>query len=589
MLPLLLALTASAATGWNPTDAKAIAHFNDGLTLLQQAAPEKAEKSFRKAKKAEASGMVEHMLATALLRQNRSDEAIAMYSGLAESFADEPEVWAGYSESLFVGEEFDAALEAAERGVTLAPDNYNAQQGALSADLRLGNYEDARKRLTAYEKVGEQGYPGCLWVTLALELEDESLAQQKFADCEAHAEPGYVEGIRMSLAANGWDWSQASNSARAVGADRFADLTRVMDLVEQGRTDEGLAAANASIEAHGMSPGLQMIRGILLIDSGDSEAGLKDLEAVFGSEDWVDAERGGTLTGVLTAKSKRAWDINVTTAVVYAAAIYEEQGRADEADALIERTSERVGSQAPLQIARAELDLRRGKAAAWDHVVAALPEITSPSNSASHIGNLLFEFGGAPEAVVAWAETTADSGVVKNAMSGAANRKEYAPCLRMVQARAERFGHAEPKVGHICAVGAEDAEAATVYLKLAVQADQASPPTVQNHLAWLINAGDKDGASAVLDTAGHVLDEGLRNDMHARLLLGNGDPDALLTAANQPGVSPGARYNAGIELYNAQRYDEAQPLIEGACPELTGNAQAHCKQALDAVRKAPRP
>lgn len=581
---------AVAAPGWNPTHEKAIAHFNDGLALLGQAAPEKAEKLFRKAMKIEASGMTEHMLATAILRQNRADEAIVMYAGLAETYPDEPEAWAGYSESLFVGEQFNDARQAALRGVDLEPANYNAQQAALSADLRLGSYDDARARLTQYAADAEPGYPDCLWVTLALEVKEEALARDHFPACEAHTEQSIAEGVRMGLASHGWNWSEAGNSARSIGADRYADLARIMDLLEQGRLEEGLSAANAAIEAHGSSPGIQLLRGIILIQGGNKEAGLTDLEAVLESDDWVDAERGGTVTGVLTASSKTAWDLNVTTAVAYAAAIYEEQGKSEKAQELIARTTAKVGTQAPLQVAQAELTLSRGDASGWQHVTEALPKLGESRNAAAHVGELLFAYPDAPEAVLAWAAAHGDAGVLANALAGSANRGDYDSCLRLVTAKSERDKRTaqDDQLGYVCSVGLKDADRAEIWLAHALKSKSAKSVTVQNHLAFLVNSGNADRARAVLATAGEVLDEPVRHDMAARLLLGTGNGDALLTAVGKPGVTPNVRFNAGVELYNAGRYDDAQPLFEGTCPELTGAAQDSCEQALAAVKTAPR-
>ncbi|TNE84274.1 MAG: tetratricopeptide repeat protein [Deltaproteobacteria bacterium] len=580
----LLALLAHAAPGWTPTSAKAAEAYNDAVDLLNQAAPEKAEKLLKKAMKTESSGMIRQIHAASVLRQNRADEAIALYAELAEEYPDQPEVWAGYSEALFVGEEFDGAREAALRGIDLAPADFNSQQAALQADLRFGDYDASRERLAEYAKVDGSGMSSCLWLRWALETDDEGVARQHLDGCRT-ADPNAARVVETAMAAQGWDWSEAGNQARAMGADRYADLARIMDLVSQGRFDEALVAANAAIEAYGDDPGFRLLRGLTLIEIGEDDAGLADLESVFLSEDWVDAERGGTVTGIVTAKSKAAWDRNVVTAVALALGIYEARGQSEQADELLARTKARVGDASTLEVARTELALLRGEKDAWRHAVAVVDQIDV--NGQNRLGELMFNHANPPAALVTWAATQAPESALRNAMAGATNRGEDAACLTLAEAVVSRFegsGKVDA-IGYSCALRTGDLKRAGTWQARALKSKAATSVQVQNHAVLLIQAEDHAGAKAALDAGSSVLDDAIENDLRAFVLTALGELDGLGALAAKPGVKAATRYNAGVALYQAGKVDEARPLVESACPELEGENKAFCEEALRAMQR----
>jgi tetratricopeptide (TPR) repeat protein len=560
---------------WNFEDPEAMAIYNQGVRALDRAEPSIAEAQFRTALQKEpraASGW--YALALALVNQDRAADAVPILERVSLHHP-RTDVMVELSRAYFAVQDFDSAEQTALGPVMRAPADLRVQNVYQWALLRKGRYDDALASLEMARSVRPLPAWDCLEVRIHADRGDMALANEKMVACRTSDATDLIAAAQAMLS--------------PTGAEETA-LIRARDLADDGRVGEALALMTTwLLNQPNDLPG-RLMRGSLYVNAGDYEAAKKDLHMVFSSGAWVEVEKTGTLSGIVTKGGERQLESQLRRGAALLVLVHAETGTAAEGLTLADRASAQFGDFPALAVARGRALLTLSQRdAAWERVRAALESPTDRAFVLEVAAEMAYQDSqGAPDDVAERVRAAGDWRLHYNVAVGLAN------------------------------AGRDEACSYAVDQGMSVVADDTQGATTLSLLGYgcSLNAGDLDRAGRYADGLGVGVDASFRLE-HARLLAAaQRDEDAIarldlaplpreLTAAADTlrlllymrtdrldqalnlatdGSDPRVLLHLGVKLAAADRV-EARSMLERACPALEGQYQQRCQAVLAELPK----
>ncbi len=593
ILTLLLLLAAGAAHAkppaaeWAPPD-KLIDEYNRAVDALNAGNPAEAERIVSKiVAKAPDCGLALVMLGQARTRLNRPQDALEPLQHAVELFPDESEAHGALAESAFGAQQFQVAETASGRAAELAPTDPVAAAFAVQASLRLGHAEEAVKRL-ARAQIGDADR-ACIHTLLLAETGDTAAAVERFAACDATAEPGIRSMAEAEHAiAVGGGQEALKKSARELGIAGYDLVARGAELVGAGRHAEALPVLEAALVAFPKDVSVRMNLAHAFLELERYKEAEATLGEILASDTWVDVHASGGMSGIVT---KRGEDWMRETQRDAAALLVRVQARASRfgpATKTLADARKRFGDAIELVVAEAELSAEDGRPAdAWALLRAAAAREAGNADLAGAIAWLSVDApSGLDPGMVAYVRAHGETIDRLNLAFGESNGGDHAGCLEDAEAVLAKDPKAPraAEVGYACAVRAELVDRAyPILVQLGTGADRR---VVHDH-ALALQHKDRH-AEALSLLALYPADGEMEPKLRALALRSHVALEQwpeVVTLAAKPGLDPQFQAWVGQELAQAERRNDAARVLGDACPRLSGKDADTCKELLEWVAK----
>ena len=600
-LALLWPLAAAAAPTWEPTGSGADL-YNEGRSYLELKNPRKAEGVFRKLLGEQPEcGICAQGLAYSLLFQNRSAEAKAVLEGAVQRFPEEPQLYTTLSEAAFAAQDFGASRKAAEAAVRLDPESLDAQMALQAVMLRTGDYGGAGKALDAAQLHLPGPELACLEAELALEKKEIAEARELLRECKASAREDLVTTVEGLVAQASGRTAEAGQLMGTLGVDAVSQVVLAADRYNSGDYAGSLAILDVVLRQNPDRLDARIIRGQARAALKDRDGARQDLELAFKGDTWVEVHSTGMMSGILRKSDEEKLDRMVLDGAALLARILVEDGDPKHALEIVGRAkaSARTGGKTPASLIGAEalaLSALKRSTEAWKLLSdAILAGETDPilRETASQLAHA--SLSDAPPVVLAAIRSQGPAAARYNLASALFNYGRPADCFAEVAATppAERLSldastlKLMDQLGYRCAVATEDLKQSDARLAMLglgttgmLPAELAS--TGFNHALMLSEAGRKEDALAVLGRASPT-DKRARQKAQAlrlTLLVDLQRWDEAVAVASDPDADPRDVAWLGSALVQAERPELARPMLTRACPRLTGEDAASCKEIL---------
>lgn len=585
MILVLLCLWSSARADWDPQ--QEIEAFNTGVVSLAEGETEQAEAAFRLALKGEADcGRCAHGLGIALVRQQRLAEARIVLEQAAQRYPERVELRTALAGASFAAQDFDAALAWARQAVGLDPDSLDAQIALQQTLLRQGQTGEARQQLA---RAGRLPGPerACLDILIDAELarppEPSALSY-----CGQAQHPGLASTVHARLGVV--EDRPGVTAAASVGATGVQLVAQALALHQQGADAQALPLLDRALSAEPRRVDARILRAVCRTRLGQLDAALVDLRGLLDADTWVQVHRSGEMSGVLTHSDEEQLRQGVRDGSGLLVSLLVEAGQLDQADATWERARKELGASAGLSAAGVRLRRAQGRLPdAWailEHSLGQWPQDDALTILAGELATL--DPAGQPPAL---AERLASARDWRSAWFRALSAsKQGRPAACVVEARLSLStmdqgpvppGADDPvtvaRLLHSCAVNASDREAADQAALALPGAEQMHPVARVNHAILREEAGDHEGALALLEGL-KLESEGPRRAAHNVEVYASGELgrwDRALSAAPQA--------DADVALWLAARLldqgeeGRARQAVQGRCGELEGAQRESCE------------
>jgi tetratricopeptide (TPR) repeat protein len=594
LLPLLVVLTALAdSPRWEPGTDAAVQAYNTAVQALERGEPTEAERQLRRALRRDPDcGMCSHALALALMRQDRAAEAFPLAQELHGRFPEEIEAAITYAETAFAAEHFELTIEVAEGLLAEHPERWESLTLLVRGLLRSGDTARARAALQQAGAHHSAERLACQLGKVALEERQLDQARQHLARCREGDDPEAADALEVRVLSMEGRFEEAREVRRdaldpqlalmyeAYGAMRARDFEVAAELLRGGLKD------------HPNDAEMAVLLGMCELRLGREEQAMAALERAFEAETWINVGSRGGLAGILTASGERTLRLQMREAAAQLAMLQARAGRHQDAAATLARASSEHGLSGELAAAHLELLVAQER---WSEAQAvALAELGRwpDSELLVHTASALaieHEPLRTPALELRLAQA-GELGVLFNAAAQASDRGDYAGCLaRLEGAPAASDPEAAARVlrlAHACACAAGDLAVSDRLLDQAGGAQGVEPFALVNHANLLLGAQRVDAALALLaavppESGDPELDR-LRRSLLLSAHVRGGDLPAALAVVEQGSVDPVGRIDLAVMLANEQRYEEALPLLRGACPELADAAERERCEAVQA-------
>ncbi len=354
-------------------------------------------------------------------------------------------------------------------------------------------------------------------------------------------------------------------------------LARINEL--RSACDQQLGELDTAIQAKPTDPELRFRRADCYYENGRYDIALADM-----------ADHAWTSTFTKNPSAP------VEEALALHAILLIQAGRPGEAKSLLQKASSAWGNRK--QIQRAELihQARSGdRAGAWkalDAHLQAEPAEVIWLRTAGELASL------DPDGVSPTARSvigkSSNATTRYNRAARALNDKAPHVCLEAARSALPEVPASEqPRfraLAYTCAVGSKDLGAAAALLKEIGPTNAKNLPAdvVIAHARQLVDGGQ--GALGVkllaLVNPTESSDKSQADTLKVRVASEVGDLDTALQVATQGQPSAASRANLARLLVKAGRPKDARPLLDGACPELKGEAAAQCYQYVEWMKKS---
>jgi predicted Zn-dependent protease len=369
-------------------------------------------------------------------------------------------------------------------------------------------------------------------------------------------------------------------------------LFEAQGMMEAGDYEAAASELRRSRESGEQHPETALLLGLCEYELGNVEAAIEVLEEVFEAETWISVGRQGGLYGVLTAKAAEAHSENVRMGVARLVQLQVEAGRPRDAQATFARAQAQLGPSGELAAAQISLLVAQGQPT--DAATLAVSSLEQWPGSSLLLSTATWLATTNPEARTPELDLAlASTGEWRSIFNGAVERYnagDHDGCLQHVE-QAPSF--ADPAVvldfaqlAYSCATSGGDLSAADRWLEPAGGAVGVQAIPRFNHAVLLDRAGQDQAALALLDAADPPADQPALCEDHRSLVVDihvrRGDLEVALAALELGPVDPLGRFNVGILLVNAQRVDDALPLLRATCPEIpVASEQVRCQELLE--------
>ncbi len=589
-LLLLLTLAAWAdAPRWEPEIDAAVQAYNEGVAALERGDPVQAEQRLRKALRRDPGcGMCSHALAIAWMRQDRASEAFPLAQQVHARFPDQLEAAITYAEAAFATERFEVSIEVADGLWVEHPERWECLILLVRGLLRSGDTARAR---AALQQAGAHHGPerlACELGKVALEEGQLDEARRHLARCRQGNEPEAADALETRILSREGRYQEARAVQREGLDPQLALMYEAYEQMQAGRHEQASSLLRSGLERYPDDAELAVLLGLCELANGREERAMEALEKAFEGETWIHVGSRGAFAGILTASGERSFQRQMREGAARLVMLQAQAGRLDAAAATLERARAEHGASGELAAASLQLLVlqeRWGEAGTVAlEALGRWPDSPLLLHSAGYLaaGHAPLR---SPELELALARA-GELGALFNAAVDASNQRDYAGCLARLDpapscpdpeaaARVARLAHA-------CASAAGQLEAADRLLEAAGGPAGAEGFALLNH-ASLLHAAQRAERALVLLSALEPApgdpelarrQRSITLDIHVR----SGDLQAGLAVLEQGEVDAVGRINLAVLLANAQRYDEALPLLRAACPELDEPTQRlHCE------------
>lgn len=583
----LAALALGSEAEWGFTDEDALRVYGKGLTALRTNKLARAERLFREALDVEPdAGPARFGLAQVLLFQDQAEEACADLSVLGDAHPDRFAIPALRSECLFVLQRFEEAATAGARATELAPGEVDAVNGHVRALLRLGRHDEALGVLSTARKARAGPEWACLEIGVRRDMRQDDRARALLPRCQ-RADPNHKlrRQAELSLA-------DASSVATAQVTDEATRArVRAAKLAQEGDYEGAIAVLDGVLHDDPADAFARLRRGYLHYRLDRAGPARTDLGTAFDAGTWVEAGGRGSVKGITTQRQEEDLRTLQRNSVALLVALDVAANNLPRAEASRARGVEVLGGGAPLDAAAGLLTHSEDPEAGWAALLAADRGATGHTKVViSLLGALMAERqeGPMPAAAVDWFSATGDWKAAYNQAVAQYNAEQFEACVETVE-EALASGTEEAgkfaRHGYGCAVYARDWKRADAWFSTPGVALMADPAAVYDH-AYARYEGDRQPEAAKMLTLLLTRVQDPKIEVAARELLvhslvDTGKLDEALRKVD--GSTPVAELRLAQELAAAGRAAEARPLLERACPQLSGENAETCRSLLEAT------
>lgn len=587
-IPLLLFVASALAgdpneRGCDLSDAAVVKAFNDGVTSLNGGDLPDARRLFSRVLKKQPDCLLAlEMAGEVALREVRAEETDAIRRGLT-LYPDAPQFPMLACRLMFAAQRFDDSLLMARLAMSLAPDDVEAVSLEQMALLRLGRYVEASAALDTAKALNPHT-AACFRLDIHRDQREFEQARSLVPSCESSPH----EAIRVFALTNlaivqgedtplEGDLNPTESAAmRAFRAERYAEAER-------------LFAEQLKNEGWNVWARINRATCLVLLDRDHEAAAL--MQELFGAEAWVTVHGGGQLSGVLTKGTELAFEKSMKHALAMLVRVLVRRERLEEAATALRKAEGRFGRVPELLGPRIYLETATSGAAAWGTADAALASHPKDADIVGAVGELAFRHPeGLNPANLALLARVSPGSVRYNTLAGLSNSKRYAECLAFAAAAKKGIEAASlvtfRSTAYSCAARAEDLAALDAYY------DVADPEpdgwSVALH-ASLLHEASRGAEATLLATRALDLEGGAGEALVVlgRMALAESRFDEVVRLATDKRGDARSSLALGIDLYNAQRFDDARrATVRLSCKAYDGD-RAECDRFLDALKEAP--
>jgi len=597
-LLLTISLAVAGSPHWDPTVAGAVSAYNQGVEALNEGDPATAQGHFQRSVRRDPDcGSCRDALALSLLHQNRSDEALVMAREVHAAFPDQAEAGQTLSEAAFAAGSFDESVAVAEALLLADPQCFTALSLLVQGLLRVGDTARARAALQQGSAHHDAGQIACELGQVAIEEEQLAEARGLLEACRGADSPDMLSALESRLLLAEGRYTEAGG---ALGPDDDPELSaayKAYGLMNRGDYAAAATALRQLLEQNPKDAETATLLGLCELSLDNTDAAMAALEQAFDGETWIQVDARGGVSGILTASGERAFRTRMREGAAHLVRLQAEVGRVDDAEATLERARSELGPSG--ELAAAELSLLVATERYAEAAALAVRSLEQWNDSTLLVVTASVFGATFPEAVTPELERAllalGEWRSVYNAAVDASNAGEVEACLSRIEAApaiADDEGRTRMAwLAHGCAATAGSLDAADRWLIELGGPSAADPLALLNH-AWLyVDAGRLDEAATMAAAIEPPADPPTAVDdlrtLRAWVALEQEDLARALSIVAEGPVDPSTKVNLAVGLANAQRYAEALPWLEAACPQLSEAAQrAHCEATLEGVRDA---
>lgn len=479
----------------------------------------------------------------------------------------------------FARQDFLVAREAADAALRLAPGDPVAVEQWILVARREGRIEEALGLIEELREVLGADPADCLRAVVWV---DRGEVDRAATDAVACLRIGDTRTWSAVDAAVRRQRGGAAAPATLGGADTASRMATARAWWSEGRRAEAEVLVERVLAEYPGDTSALLLRARIRVAAGDYSGAVEDLGQVRTRPTWVNVERGGGVSGVLTAAGAERVEAVRREATDLELLLLVRLGRFDEARVRVAE-ARAAGADGPeLAASAAELELRAGETrVAWQALDEALQRWPGAGDLVPVAAQaMLVDPGGAPSA---WVDRLARSPLpeVRVALvTGLFRGGDWGRCWEVSQAwLAEEPGDGH-RVAAWCAARLDRIDDAQ---RLFLRLDQARILGDDDRVRWAWVLLARERWAEARDWLGAVADPAARDRVELGLLVaysGLGDLEELRTRARDGGLDPVARANAGIVLFNGGRYADARLVLGAACPRLGPAEREACGQVL---------
>ena len=327
-----------------------------------------------------------------LIRAGETDRAQALISGLPGNDARRAQYHLTLARLMVQADQGEAALDAFDRALALAPDNADARYGLGVLALSVGDLERAATAFRRLYEDGDRADDAAYYLgSIAERNDDPGRAQQWYQRVEngSHAFESQVRAARMIWAQGDMAGARARLASLRETYPEMTDQLYAAEgqlLFEANRPADALAVYDAGLAAAPESLELRYGRSLAYERLGRIDAAKADLQAVLDAE--PDDARALNALGYLLANHSQRYDV---------ARNYIEQALASDPD-----NPAILDSMGWVEYRMGHLDTAR------DYLERAYADYPDPE-VAAHLGEVLWKQGEREAARRIWQDARADN------------------------------------------------------------------------------------------------------------------------------------------------------------------------------------
>ncbi|MDG1478488.1 MAG: tetratricopeptide repeat protein [Myxococcota bacterium] len=588
MSAALIFITAASAS-WTCSRSSQRA-INHAVEALEAGDPVQAEVMYRKALDGEPDcGLAGHGLGVSLMRQDRPAEALALLTGLAAAWPEEPEVLTALSVAAFAAQDFSTARTAALLAIGQDSSSLEATAALLAVLLRQGEQplamqvvEDARGKLAGPSLA-------CLEAQVLVEGGQVEAARGLLSYCRQSPERALVAAVSGQLAPG-----STAALADEVGAAAVAGITEALGALNAGDPATARSILDGVLTASPDRIDARILRARCHRALGDLAAAQTDLESAFEGETWIEVHASGAMSGILLKSHEVQLNTLLADGIGLLVDILIASGDLDGARQALSTATGALGSGPHLAAAEARLLMAAGDAEeAWRRLGLALSTWMDEAVLLTVAGEWgLAEPSALPETAAAALARSPRWADRYNLAAIRYQSGQHAECVSQVRAATNTLSLDDAArtqlwgLGYRCAAQSQDLSATDEAARFAGPMDRLDPVARVNHALMRYSAGAGHDALAPLAGLSGPPQVTVMAATIAVRVYGEAEEwsEALAAAKEAPAAE---RYWLGKRLVNDGALADGISVLSAACPGLSGAERVACTDLLVQLGRTP--